>query len=58
MRSLLDFSFPFTVYGNMPYTNQDAFVERWIGSIKGGRGECLNRFYAIGQEHLDYLVSE
>ncbi len=35
--------------------NQNAFIERWIGSIKG---ECLNRFFAIGLNHLDYLVSE
>ena len=35
--------------------NQNAFVERWIQSIKY---ECLNRFWAIGLEHLDYLVSE
>lgn len=34
--------------------NQNAFVERWIGSI---RHECLNRFIAIGLGHLDYLVS-
>lgn len=35
--------------------NQNAFIERWIGSIKG---ECLNRFIAFGLGHLDYLVSE
>lgn len=35
--------------------NQNAFVERWIGSIKG---ECLNRFIAFGLGHLDYLVSQ
>ncbi|QDS99305.1 integrase core domain-containing protein [Adhaeretor mobilis] len=35
--------------------NQNAFVERWIGSIKG---ECLNRFFAFGLKHLDYLVEE
>lgn len=35
--------------------NQNAFVERWIGSIKG---ECLNRFIAFGLKHLDYLVEE
>ena len=34
--------------------NQNAFVERWIGSI---RAECLNRFIAFGLTHLDYLVS-
>ena len=33
--------------------NQNAFVERWIGSIKG---ECLDRFIAFGIGHLDYLV--
>ncbi|TWT48969.1 integrase core domain-containing protein [Botrimarina hoheduenensis] len=35
--------------------NQNAFIERWIGSIKG---ECLNRFIAFGLRHLDYLVEE
>ena len=35
--------------------NQNAFVERWIGSIKH---ECLNRFIVFGLGHLDYLVSE
>jgi putative transposase len=33
--------------------NQNAFIERWIGSIKG---ECLNRFFAFSLGHLDYLV--
>lgn len=33
--------------------NQNAFVERWIGSIKH---ECLNSFIAFGLGHLDYLV--
>lgn len=35
--------------------NQNAFIERWIGSIKG---ECLNRFFAFGLRHLDYLTAE
>jgi len=35
--------------------NQNAFIERWVGSIKH---ECLNRFYAFGLKHLDYLVAE
>lgn len=35
--------------------NQNAFVERWIGSLKH---ECLNRFICFGQEHLDYIVAE
>lgn len=35
--------------------NQNAFIERWIGSVKG---ECLNRFFAFGLKHLDYLVAE
>ncbi|WP_231956614.1 integrase core domain-containing protein [Posidoniimonas polymericola] len=35
--------------------NQNAFIERWIGSIKG---ECLDRFIAFGLDHLDYLVRE
>ena len=35
--------------------NQNAFVERWIGSIKF---ECLNRFIVFGQQHLDYIVGE
>lgn len=34
--------------------NQNAFVERWIGSI---RNECLNRFIAFGLGHLDHLVA-
>ncbi len=34
--------------------NQNAFVERWIGSI---RHECLNRFIAFGLGHFDHLVS-
>ncbi|QDT68782.1 Integrase core domain protein [Planctomycetes bacterium MalM25] len=34
--------------------NQNAFVERWIGSI---RGECLNRFIVFGLAHLDHIVS-
>lgn len=32
--------------------NLNAFVERWIGSIKH---ECLNRFLAFGLKHFDYL---
>lgn len=35
--------------------NQNAFVERWIGSLKH---ECLNRFICFGHEHLDHIVSE
>jgi len=35
--------------------NQNAFVERWIGSL---RHECLNRFICFGQQHLDHIVSE
>ncbi|TWT72837.1 Integrase core domain protein [Posidoniimonas polymericola] len=35
--------------------NQNAFVERWIQSVKY---ECLNHFIACGLNHLDYLVSE
>ncbi|TWT35209.1 Integrase core domain protein [Posidoniimonas corsicana] len=35
--------------------NQNAFVERWIQSVKY---ECLNRFIAFGLNHLDYLVAE
>ncbi len=35
--------------------NQNAFIERWIGSLKY---ECLNRFIAFGLEHLNYIVSE
>lgn len=34
--------------------NQNAFIERWIGSI---RHECLKHFIAFGLGHLDYLVS-
>ncbi len=35
--------------------NQNAFVERWIGSLKY---ECLNRFICFGQEHLNHFFSE
>ncbi len=35
--------------------NQNAYVERWIGSIKR---EVLSRFLCFGREHLDHLVSE
>jgi putative transposase len=34
--------------------NQNAFIERWIGSI---RGECLNRFIVFGLGHLDHIVA-
>ncbi len=33
--------------------NQDAFVERWIGSI---RGECLNRLIVFELGHLDHFT--
>ena len=35
--------------------NQNAFIERWIGSLKR---ECLDRFICFGREHLDHIVSE
>ncbi len=35
--------------------NQNAFIERWIGSLQY---ECLKRFICFGREHLDYIVSE
>lgn len=35
--------------------NQNAYIERWVKSIKF---ECLNFFLMFGQKHLDYLVSE
>lgn len=35
--------------------NQNAYVERWIGSL---RYECLNRFITFGLAHLDHIVSE
>lgn len=35
--------------------NQNAFIERWIGSLKY---ECLNRFIVFGLQHLDYIVGE
>ncbi len=35
--------------------NQNAFIERWIGSLKH---ECLNRFIMFGLEHFDYIVGE
>ncbi|MGI9292800.1 MAG: integrase core domain-containing protein, partial [Pseudomonadales bacterium] len=31
--------------------NQNAYVERWIGSL---RYECLNRFITFGLGHLDH----
>jgi putative transposase len=34
--------------------NVNAFVERWIGSI---RSECFNHFILLGKKHLDYLAS-
>jgi len=35
--------------------NQNAFVERWIGSL---RYECLSQFITFELGHLDYIVSE
>jgi putative transposase len=35
--------------------NQNAFIERWIQSIKR---ECLRNFIVFGQKHLDFLVAE
>jgi hypothetical protein len=35
--------------------HRQAFVERWIRSI---RLECLDKFIALGQTHLNYLVRE
>ena len=35
--------------------NQNAYAERWIGSL---RYECLNRFICFGLNHLDHIVSE
>lgn len=34
--------------------NQNAFVERWVGSIKV---ECLNQFIVFGLRHFDHIVS-
>ena len=34
--------------------NQNAFIERWIKSV---RYECLNFFIVFGLKHLDHLVS-
>jgi putative transposase len=34
--------------------NQNAFIERWVKSIKF---ECLNYFIVFGKKHLDHLVS-
>ncbi|MCC7083480.1 MAG: transposase [Pirellulales bacterium] len=36
-------------------TLANAFIERWIQSIQY---ECLNHFIVLGQQHLDYLVSQ
>jgi putative transposase len=35
--------------------NQNAFIERWIQSIKQ---ECLRNFIVFGQKHFDFLVAE
>jgi putative transposase len=35
--------------------NMNAFVERWIQSLKY---EALNHFIVFGQEHFDHIVSE
>ena len=35
--------------------NQNAFIERWVKSIKF---ECLNSFIVFGRKHFDHLVSE
>jgi putative transposase len=35
--------------------NQNAFIERWVKTIKF---ECLNFFLVFGQNHFDFLVSE
>ena len=35
--------------------NLNAFVERWIQSIKY---ECLNHFIVLGEAHLNYLVEQ
>ena len=34
--------------------NQNAFIERWVKSI---RVECVNHFIVLGKKHLDHLVS-
>lgn len=35
--------------------NQNAYIERWIGSLKH---ECLNRFICFGRQHLEHIVDE
>jgi len=35
--------------------NMNAFIERWIQSIKH---ECLDHFLVFGEDHFNYLVSE
>jgi putative transposase len=35
--------------------NLNAYVERWIQSI---RVECLDKFIALGEKHLNYLIRE
>lgn len=35
--------------------NQNAFIERWVNSIKF---EVLNHFIVLGERHFDHLVSE
>ncbi|MBX3434818.1 MAG: integrase core domain-containing protein [Pirellulales bacterium] len=34
--------------------NQQAFIERWVRSIKS---ECLRHFIVFGKKHFDFLVS-
>jgi putative transposase len=35
--------------------NMNAFIERWIQSIKH---ECLDHFLVFGEDHFNYLISE
>ena len=35
--------------------NQNAFIERWVQSIKH---ECLDHFIVFGEDHFNYLITE
>ena len=35
--------------------NMNAFIERWIQSVKH---ECLDHFLVFGEDHFNYLISE
>ena len=46
-------AFAFPIAHRAP--NQNAFVERWVQSIKH---ECLDHFIVFGEDHYNHLISE